>query len=145
MKDGKIFVDTNIIIYAYDVSAGNKYKKAQDVMNDLWNSGRGIISTQVLQEFFVNVTGKIELPLDITTARAIVKDLLKWETVIVNGEVILEAVDIHREHKCSFWDSMIIASAIEGGAGTLFSEDFSDKLTIKGLAINNPFVGHPEQ
>jgi predicted nucleic acid-binding protein len=142
MKGGKIFVDTNIVIYAYDISAGDKYKKAQEVMHDLWNSGRGIISTQVLQEFFVNATAKIKRPLDIATARAIVKDLLNWETVIVAGEVILEAVDIHREHKYSFWDSMILAAALEGGAGTLVSEDFSDELVIKGLTVHNPFVGH---
>lgn len=73
MKDGKIFVDTNIIVYAYDTSAGEKYNKAVEIMKELWNAGHGIISTQVLQEFFVNVTRKIKQPLDVITAKAIVK------------------------------------------------------------------------
>ena len=140
MKDGKIFVDTNIIVYAYDISAGEKYNKAVEIMKELWNTGHGIISTQVLQEFFVNVTRKIKKPLDVITAKAIVKDLLKWKTVTVDGEIIIEAIDIHGEHKYSFWDSVVIASAVEGGARTLLSEDFSDRQKIKGLDIKNPFV-----
>lgn len=140
MKDGKVFVDTNIIVYAYDISAGEKHNKAVEIMKELWNTGHGIISTQVLQEFFVNVIRKIEKPLDVITAKAIVKDLLKWKTVTVDGEIIIEAIDIHGEHKYSFWDSVVIASAIEGGARTLLSEDFSDRQKIKGLDIKNPFV-----
>lgn len=66
--------------------------------------------------------------------------MLKWKTVTVDGEIIIEAIDIHGEHKYSFWDSVVIASAIEGGARTLLSEDFSDRQKIKGLDIKNPFV-----
>jgi predicted nucleic acid-binding protein len=140
MKDGKVFVDTNIIVYAYDISAGEKHRKAVDIMKDIWSTGYGIISSQVLQEFFVNVTRKIAKPLNVLTAKEIVKDLLKWKTVSINGEIILEAIDIHNEHKYSFWDSAIIAAAIEGGAGVLLSEDLSDKQLIKGLVIKNPFI-----
>lgn len=140
MKDSKVFIDTNIIVYAYDISAGEKHTKAVEIMKDLWNAGHGMTSTQVLQEFFVTTTKKISKPLDVITAKEIVKDLLKWKTVIVDGGIILEAIDIHREHKYSFWDSVIIASAVEGGAGTLFSEDLSDKHKIKGIVIKNPFV-----
>jgi predicted nucleic acid-binding protein len=140
MKDGKVFVDTNIIVYAYDVSAGEKHRKAVEIMKDIWSTGFGIISSQVLQEFFVNVTRKIAKPLNVLTAKEIVKDLLKWKTVSINGEIILEAIDIHNEHKYSFWDSAIIAAAIEGGAGVLLSEDLSDKQLIKGLVIKNPFI-----
>lgn len=137
--DDKVFVDTNIIVYAYDVSAGDKHLKAVALMDDLWNSGRGIISSQVLQEFFVTVTGKITKPIDFITAKEIIKDLLKWKTVVVDGETILEAIDIHGRHKYSFWDSVIIASAIEGGAGVLLSEDLSDSHKIKEVVIKNPF------
>lgn len=140
MKDGKVFVDTNVIVYAYDVSAGEKHKKAVEIMKDIWSTGYGIISSQVLQEFFVNVTRKIAKPLNIPTAKEIVKDLLKWKTVSINGEVILEAIDIHNEHKYSFRDSAIIAAAIEGGAGVLLSEDLTDKRKIKGIVIKNPFI-----
>jgi len=140
MKDGKVFVDTNIIVYAYDVSAGEKHRKAVEIMKDIWSTGYGIISSQVLQEFFVNVTRKIAKPLNVLTAKEIVKDLLKWKTVSINGEIILEAIDIHNEHKYSFWDSAIIAAAIEGGAGVLLSEDLTNKHQIKGRVIKNPFI-----
>jgi len=140
MKDGKVFVDTNIIVYAYDISAGEKHRKAVEIMKDIWSTGFGIISSQVLQEFFVNVTRKIAKPLSALTAKEIVKDLLKWKTVSINGEIILEAIDIHNEHKYSFWDSAIIAAAIEGGAGVLLSEDLTNKHQIKGLVIKNPFI-----
>ena len=139
MKDGKVFVDTNILVYAYDLSAGDKHGRAVDLMRDLWRGGGGMTSTQVLQEFFVTVTRKIGKPIDVITAKEIVKDFLKWKTVIVDGELILDAIDIHREHQYSFWDSVIIASAVEGGANTLLSEDLSDKHRIKGIVIKNPF------
>jgi predicted nucleic acid-binding protein len=87
----------------------------------------------------VCVTRKIVKPLDVCTAKEIVKDLLKWKTVIVNGEILLEAIDILSVHKSSFWDSMIIASAIEGGARTILSEDLSNNQLIKGITIKNPF------
>jgi predicted nucleic acid-binding protein len=64
---------------------------------------------------------------------------LKWKTVIIDGEIILEAIDIQSQHKYSFWDSMIIAAAVEGGAGTILSEDLSDKRAIKGIIVKNPF------
>jgi predicted nucleic acid-binding protein len=139
MKDADVFVDTNILVYAYDISAGEKHARAAAIIRDLWKSGRGIISTQVLQEFFVTVTKKIAKPLDSSAAKQILKDYLAWKTIVVNGGLILEAVDILIEHRYSFWDSVIIVSAIEGGAGILLSEDLSDRQKIKTLAIKNPF------
>jgi len=139
MLDAKVFVDTNALVYAYDLSAGAKHHAAVTIMRDLWDSGRGITSMQVLQEFFVNATGKIAKPLDIMTAREIVRDFLKWNPVTIDGELIVEAIDIHAAQKHSFWDSLIIASAIEGGAGTLFSEDLSDRQKIKSIVMRNPF------
>lgn len=139
MKGIKVFVDTNIIVYAYDASAGEKHKKAVEIMEGLWDSGHGIISPQVLQEFFVNVTRKISKPLDIVTARGIVKDLLKWKVIVVDGETILEAIDIHKQYKYSFWDSMVIQAAIQGGANLLYSEDLSEGQAIGSVKIKNPF------
>jgi predicted nucleic acid-binding protein len=139
MTDGRVFVDTNIIVYAYDSSAGAKHSRAAEMLKDLWNTGRGIISTQVLQEFFVTTTRKIKKPMAVPIARDIVRDFLKWKTIVVDGEVILEAIDIHTDQKYSFWDSVIIASALQGGATTLLSEDLSSSHEIKGLVIHNPF------
>lgn len=139
MRDGKVFVDTNVLIYAYDTSAGDKHAEAVKIMQDLWDSGRGVISMQVLQEFFVTVTGKIAKPLDALTAREVVRDLLKWNPVLITGEVLTEAIDIHVAYKYSLWDSLLIASASEAGAVTLLSEDLSDRHKIKNIVIKNPF------
>jgi predicted nucleic acid-binding protein len=143
MPGDKIFVDTNIIIYAYDVSAGNKHKTAKTIMMDLWDSGRGIISIQVLQEFFVNITKKVSKPLEIKSAKDIIKDFLKWEVVIIDGESLLEAIEIHARYKYSFWDSMVLQAAQKGGAIILLSEDLKDGQTIDGVTIKNPFMETP--
>ena len=140
MKDAKVFVDTNILVYGYDLSDGEKHDKAKEIIKDLWNTGDGFISTQVAQEFFVTVTKKIAKPLNAAKAKEVLKDLLKWKTVVVDGPLILDAIDIHEKHRYSFWDSLIVASAAEGGATSILSEDLSDKQKIKGVVIRNPFT-----
>jgi predicted nucleic acid-binding protein len=147
MPGSKIFLDTNIIIYAFDVSAGEKHEEARKIMAELWGAGRGLLSTQVLQEFFVSVTKKIPRTLSLKAAKEIVMDLLKWEVVVNDGESILEAVDIQSKQNFSFWDSLIIQAAIRGGASQLLSEDLSDGQTVRGVTIRNPFMnfdGLPE-
>ena len=139
MSEDKVFIDTNIIIYAYDVTAGRKHKTAGTILADLWNSGLGVISTQVLQEFFVNVVQKIPKPVEKRQARTIVKDLLKWRVVVNTGESIIDAIDICLRFGYSFWDSMIIEAAIKGGASVLISEDLQDGQTVDGVTIKNPF------
>jgi predicted nucleic acid-binding protein len=139
MPDDKIFVDTNIMIYAYDGSAGQKHVTAAAILSDLWRSGLGIVSTQVLQEFFVNVVNKIPKPLDKQQAREVVQDFLKWQVVVNGGDTIIEAIDIHLRYGYSFWDSMVIESAIAGGADLLLSEDLQNGQVISGVMIKNPF------
>lgn len=139
MPEDKIFVDTNVIVYAYDTSAGEKHGIAKQIVLDLWDSGQGLLSTQVLQEFFVTVTAKINKPLDVFSAREIVQDLTKWEVVSLERSIILSATDLHVQYKYSFWDSMIIQAAVSGGAKLLLSEDLSANQTIAGVKIQNPF------
>jgi predicted nucleic acid-binding protein len=140
MPGDKIFLDTNVLIYAYDVSAGKKHERAKTIMMDLWNSGRGIVSTQILEEFFVNITKKVSKPLEIKSAKEIIKDLLEWEVVIIDGESLLEAIEIHVRYKYSFWDSMVLQAAQKGGASWLLSEDLLDGQTVNGLKIKNSFA-----
>lgn len=140
MKGDKLFLDTNILIYAYDISAGKKHDIAVKIVMDLWDSGYGCISTQVLQEFFINITAKIQKPLDVDTAKELIRDFLKWNVVINDGESILEAIDFRKKYKYSFWDSMIIQAAVKGGAKVLLSEDLSDGHIIRGVQIKNPFA-----
>ena len=140
MPEDRIFIDTNILIYAYDVTAGEKHAIASDILADLWNARLGVVSTQVLQEFFVNVVQKIQRPIDKRLAKDIVRDLLKWHVVVNNGASIFDAIDIHDRYGYSFWDAMIIEAAIKGGAAILMSEDLQDGQVISGVAIQNPFV-----
>lgn len=134
-----MFVDTNVIIYAYDISGGYKREAAREIMADLWDSGSGVLSTQVLQEFFVSVTQKIPAPIGTELAKGIVTDFLKWDVVINDGESILNAIEIHKKYKYSFWDSMIIEAAVKGGCSVLLTEDLSAGQRINGVEIKNPF------
>lgn len=140
MPGGKVFLDTNIIIYAYDVSAGKKHDRSKKILMDLWDSGLGVLSTQVIQEFFVSITRKISRPLQVTLAKEIVKDLLKWEVVVNDGESVLEAIEIGSRHNYSFWDSLIIQAAAASDATLLLSEDLAHDQTVRGVRIRNPFV-----
>jgi predicted nucleic acid-binding protein len=140
MNESKVFLDTNILIYAYDASAGQKNRKAKDTLVKLWNSKRGIISIQVMQEFFVNVTSKIQYPIDTDSAEVIIKDLFQWEVVVNDEASILKAIDIHIEYKFSFWDAMILQAAVNGGAKLLYTEDMIHGQEVQGVRIVNPFV-----
>ena len=130
----------SVAVYAYDSSAGKKHATARDILVDLWDSGRGLLSTQVLQEFFVIATSKVAKPLDPKDARRIVADLLKWSIVVNDGDSILGATDIHLRYRYSFWDSLIIHAALSGGASLLLSEDMAHGQTIESTEIRNPFV-----
>ncbi len=139
MSGDRTFVDTNVLVYAYDRSAGSKREKAQKIVADLWDSGLGVVSTQVLQEFFVTVKRKLPKTMDLDTAKDVVSDLLKWDLVVVEGSVILEAIALQRDHGYSFWDSLIIAAAAKAGCTILLSEDLASGQNIKGITIRNPF------
>lgn len=139
MKGTRVFLDTNVLVYAHDSSAGRKNEIARDTLLGFWESGMGILSTQVLQEFFTTLTRKIAKPVDSSIARQIIEDLLKWTVVINDGDSILAAIDIFNRYKLSFWDSMIVQAAVRGGAEVLLSEDMSDGQIIHGVRISNPF------
>jgi predicted nucleic acid-binding protein len=140
MPEGRIFVDTNILIYAYDKSAAHKRDIARRRVTDLWESGQGVLSTQVLQEFFVTATRKIEKPLPIDVARGIVSDLLHWHVIVNGGEDILDGISLHMKHSLSLWGAMIVQAAIKGKCTTLLSEDLAHDQTIAGVTIRNPFL-----
>ena len=139
MPGDKCFLDTNILVYAFDVSAGRKHEVAKRIVIDLWETKDGILSIQVLQEFFVSVTKKIPKPMDAGLAREIVSDLLKWDIIINDKNSLLEAIDIHIRYNYSFWDSLLIQAAIRSGAALLLTEDLTDSQKIKGISIKNPF------
>jgi predicted nucleic acid-binding protein len=139
MKD-KIFLDTNIIVYAHDNSSGDKHTAAKEIMDYLWESKKGVISVQVLQEFFVCVTKKILKPLLIKNARVILEYLSTWNVVVNDKYITLNAIDLQEKYQLSFWDCLVIQAAIQGQARMLLSEDLPDGQVVEDLKILNPFT-----
>lgn len=139
MIDDWVFIDTNILVYAYDITAKEKHETAAGIIAGLWETGKGIISTQVLQEFYVTMVQKIPNPIDDDEAAGIIRDLLSWKLVLNDGFTIFETISIQKRYQLSFWDSLIIESAISGGANMLLTEDLSHQQTIENLTIKNPF------
>jgi predicted nucleic acid-binding protein len=140
MSVGKIFVDTNVLIYAYDVSAGVKHLRAMELVTELWKMRTGLVSTQVLQEFYVTATRKIARPLESSFARQIVADFSRWEVITIEPKTILAAIDLQRDHLLSFWDAMIVTTAANGSAEILFTEDLNHGQVISGVTVQNPFL-----
>jgi predicted nucleic acid-binding protein len=141
MSAGSVFVDTNILVYAYDISAGEKHEIAKKEVAALWNSGQGLISTQILQELYVTLTKKVSKPIGPDITKLIIQDLLQWKVVINDGTSILEAIEIQKQHRFGFWDALVVQAAIKGEAGVLLSEDFEPGRSLDGLTIRNPFIG----
>jgi predicted nucleic acid-binding protein len=136
----KTFVDTNVLIYAHDVDAGRKHEIAKTVVRELWVERSGLLSTQVLQEFYVNATRKIRTPLAKPVARAVVRSYAAWCVDGLTPDDIAAAFQIEDDARIGFWDAVIIAVAIRSGARRLLSEDLNPGQAIAGLAIHNPFA-----
>lgn len=140
MGGDRIFVDTSILVYAHDVSARGKHGIAKEKIRELWESGSGIVSTQVLQEFFVVVTDKLPRPMPYSTARDVVASLCAWELVVNDAGSVLRAIDLRKRYGFSFWDCTILDAAISARAGILLTEDLPHGQVIHGVRITNPFL-----
>ena len=115
----KTFVDTNVLVYAYDRGAGPKHERALSIIEKLWIEGGGAVSTQVLQEFYVNVRRKAQKPISNNQARTLIADYLAWDPIVNDVATLLDAIDVERHYKLSFWDSMIVEAAQRSGASVL--------------------------
>ena len=135
----RYFVDTNILMYAHDAAAGEKHQRAKALVEQLWETRSGVVSTQVLQELAVNLRRKVRKPLNATATRDVVSDYLVWQVVVNGGDSILEALDFEERYQVSFWDALIIQAAHAAGAETLYSEDLSDGQRYGGVTVKNPF------
>ena len=137
---GKCFVDTNILVYAHDRSAGVKHQRAQLLVQQLWDSGQGALSTQVLQELCINLRRKAGNPLPVDEVRLLLRDYSAWEVVTNTPESVLKALDLEMRYRISFWDALILEAAEEAGASILYSEDLAAGQHYGAIQVVNPLL-----
>lgn len=137
----KYFVDTNILIYAHDRAAGTKHQRARQLIEGLWTSGHGVLSTQVLQELCVNLRRKVARPLAADEIRRLIRDYMSWEIVVNSAESVIHAIEIEARYKTSFWDALILQAAEQSGAAILYSEDLAVRQSYGPVRIINPLLG----
>jgi len=136
----RVFFDTNILVYLFDADAAEKKKRACFLFESEASAGRAVLSTQVLQEFYVVVTRKLAVPLDPKAAEDIVRNLSVLPIVPIDTDRILSAIGRSRRMQFSFWDALIIEAALAAGAKRLLSEDLHHGEVIDSLKIENPFI-----
>lgn len=136
----KIFVDTNILVYCFDSSDMIKKEKAVGILENLWESSSGVLSLQVLKEFFVTVTAKLPEKMDFKSAKTAVTDLFSWNLFMESRNSLEKSFEITQKYQLSFWDANIITAAILSDCSKIYSEDFQHGQVIEGVQILNPFL-----
>jgi predicted nucleic acid-binding protein len=132
----KVFIDTNILVYSMDNYDKAKQERSRNFIKTLLSDQLGVISTQVMQEFYITATKKLNVdPL-------IVKDILhsfqRFETVIITPEIIKEAIDCSVINRISFWGSLIVVAAQSANCSRLWTEDLNHGQVIRGVMVENP-------
>jgi predicted nucleic acid-binding protein len=135
----KCFIDTNILIYAHEVPTGEKHSKARRLLEILWQDGRGVISTQIIQEFCVSTLRRSARPVSFAELHATVQDLMKWQVFVNQPDSALRALSIQERFGISFWDALVLHAAESAGADVLYSEDLNDGQTYGNVRVVNPF------
>jgi predicted nucleic acid-binding protein len=133
----RTFVDTNVLFYSIDVSAAHKHSRAIEVLERIWRSRNGTVSTQVLSEWIVNLRRKLVLDRELLTR--IVEPYLSWPVVVIEPAAPLEAMRIADRHQLSFWDGLILWAARKAGAEVLLTEDLNPGQQIDDVLVVNPF------
>ncbi|MES2211068.1 MAG: PIN domain-containing protein [Chloroflexota bacterium] len=141
---GRTFVDTNVLVYAHDAGDPLKQPVARALLEGLWADRSGVLSTQVLQEFYVVATRKFQPPMRRAVARELVGLYATWSVVQVDVEMILDAAALEESAQLSFWDALIVEAARRARAMRLVSEDLQAGGQIAGIAIENPFGAVPQ-
>ncbi len=134
------FIDTNVLVYAFDKSNSLKKQRAQRLIDGLMENGQLCLSTQVLQELFVTLTRKVLQPCSNEEAMAVLDDLAAWPVTVVDYPAIKEAAGLVGRAKLSFWDALVVVSAARASASILYTEDLSHGQRILGVQISNPFT-----
>lgn len=139
LRHRRVFVDTNVLLYALDTTAGAKRARAAALMGSIWDLGNGCVSVQILQEFYVNATRKLRHPTSHEMARRVVSALSRWQVHSPTADDVLSAIDLQRAARLSFWDAMVMTSAGRLGCAVLYSEDLNPGQIIGGVQVVNPF------
>jgi predicted nucleic acid-binding protein len=135
------FVDTNVLVYAFDRSGSAKQRAAQRLLNELMEQDRLRVSTQVLQEVYVTLTRKARACCSSGEALAVLEDLAAWPLMVVDYGAIRAAVRLGEQAKLSFWDALVVVAAVRSGAAVLYTEDMNDGQEILGVRVRIPFSG----
>jgi predicted nucleic acid-binding protein len=135
------FVDTNVLVYAFDKSGSPKKQIAQRLIDGLMNEDRLRLSTQVLQELFVTLTRKVSRRCSSEEALVVLEDLSAWPLMVVDFAAIRAAVKLADQATLSFWDALVVVAAARAGAEVLYTEDLNDGQEILGVRVTNPFQG----
>ncbi|MBV9162791.1 MAG: PIN domain-containing protein [Pseudonocardiales bacterium] len=136
---GVTFVDTNVLIYSHDTHDQAKHRAAENLLAQLWTTGLGVLSTQVLQEFYSAATRKLQPPLTPAQARQVVHDYSEWCRVDTDPLLIISAGRLSEQHSINFWDALIIEAARRAGATELITEDLNHGCRFGELTVRNPF------
>ncbi len=136
----RIFLDTNVLVYAFDDSSPEKKNRSLEILAQVGDKWQAVISTQVLQEFYVVVLRKLKRPLSENDAEGAVRRLAKLPVVLIDSPMICSAIKTSRENQISLWDALIVQSAIESGCRKLMTEDLQHGGQIASLQIENPFL-----
>jgi len=132
----KVFIDTNLLVYSMDNSEPQKKKKCREALRRVKDKYRGVLSTQVMQEFFVAATKK--LGVDALQVKNIVRQFENFEVVTISPGLIYEAIDCSILNQLSFWDSLIVVAAESAKCNEIWTEDLNAGQIIKGIRIVNP-------
>lgn len=136
-------IDTNILVYAYDITEREKHSICKAIIKEVWLKGGGIVTLQNLMEFFAVVTRKVEKPLPTKVAKIIVEDILqsdKWTIIDRNEDTFLKAMELVSKHHTSFWDTLIAACMLENNVKEILTENIKDFENIPGIIAINPFT-----
>jgi predicted nucleic acid-binding protein len=137
MKE-RSFIDTNILVYTDDADSPEKSRLAIDLVENAMRTNLGVISTQVLQEYFVAATHKLNV--DITIAKRRTQLFSRMHVIQVTPEDVISAINLVQLHNLSFWDSLILHAAGKAGCSVLLTEDMNHDQIIDGIRIENPFI-----
>jgi predicted nucleic acid-binding protein len=143
--DGEIFADTNVLVYSRDTAEPEKHRKARAWMTHLWTTRQGRLSYQVLQEFYVTVTEKLDPGLDRESARREVLSFASWRPVMLDARLFEAAWPIQDRYRLSWWDTLIVAAAQVAGCAYLLTEDLQDQQMLGTVQVVNPFRRSPDR